>query len=161
MDDIVRINGNVISAKSCAFALAGVPYVGILAVDYSDSLDSEMVHGANKSGAPLGSTSGEYSVDTFTFSVLKDVWIAKMLPQLLLLSAAMGAPGSYGGARWPFMAQYAEGLIVGTDVLEGCRILGTKDSYAQGTGKLAVDCTCQAQILRRNGATLFDPLRLP
>lgn len=161
MDDIVRVNGNVISAKSCAFTFAGVPYVGLQAVDYEDQIESELVHGNNRNGAPLGSTEGEYSVSAFSFAILKDVWIAKMQLQMAALAAAALAPGSYGGGRWTFVGQYQEGLIVGTDTLEGCRILKTKDSYAQGTGKLVVECTCQAQILRRNGLTLFNPLRIP
>lgn len=94
MDDFLRWNGNVISAKSCAFSLAGVPYIGIVALDYEDQLDAELVHGANKDGAPIGYTSGEYSVSSFNFSVLKDVWIAKMQNQLAALSAAAGSPGS-------------------------------------------------------------------
>ncbi|MDX6479508.1 MAG: hypothetical protein QOG85_18 [Gaiellaceae bacterium] len=76
MDDIVRWNNNVISAKSCAFALDGVPYTSFQAVDYEDQLDTELVHGNNKDGAPIGYTSGEYSVSGFSFSILKDVWIS-------------------------------------------------------------------------------------
>ncbi len=161
MDDIVRWNGNVISAKSCAFSLSGVPYVGIQSLDYEDQLEAELVHGNNKDGAPLGYTSGEYSVSAFSFSVLKDVWIVKMLPQLALLSATAGAPGSYGGARFVWTAQYQEGPLVGTDTIEGGRVVKTKDAYAQGNGKLVVEVTCMAKILRRNGLTLFDPLRFP
>jgi hypothetical protein len=161
MDDLVRWNNNVISAKSCAFTLAGVPYVGIVALDYADKLDAELVHGNNKDGSPIGYTSGEYSVDGFTFQVLKDVWIAKMLPQLAALSAAMLAPGSYGGARFPWIAQYQEGPLVGVDTLTGARVVGTKDTYAQGTGKLVVEVTCMAMTLMRNGLTLYDRTRIP
>lgn len=161
MDDIVRLNGNVMSAKSCAFALEGVPYVGMQQVDYEDGLEIETVHGANQDGSALGFTEGEYEVSGFSFTILKDVWIAKMLPQLVLLSLARGAPGSYGGARFTFTAQYQEGLILATDALETCRVLKTKDGYAQGNGKLVVAVTCAALILRRNGVTLFNPARFP
>lgn len=161
MDDFLRWNGLVVSAKSCSMALAGVPYTGITALDYEDQLEVETVHGMNRSGAPIGSTSGEYSVSGFTFQVLKDVWIAKMLPQLAALSAAAGSPGSYGGGRFVFSAQYQEGPLVGIDTIEGCRVLKAKDSVQQGTGKLVVDVTLWAQLIRRNGMTLFDPLRLP
>lgn len=161
MDDFLRWNGNVISAKSCAFTLGGVPYVGIVALDYEDQLDAELVHGANKDGAPIGYTSGEYSVSSFNFSVLKDVWLVRMLPQLAALSALALSPGSYGGGRFPFVAQYQEGPLVGVDTLMGGRVVGTKDAYQQGTGKLIVEVKCMALTLMRNGLTLFDPTRFP
>lgn len=161
MDDIVRWNNMVLSAKSCTFSVAGVPYVGILAVDYEDQLDAELVHGANKDGSPIGYTSGEYSITSFTMQVLKDVWIARMQPQLALMSAAMGAPGSYGGAVFPFAGQYQEGPLVGIDLINGCRVTKVKDSYAQGAGKLAVDLSLMALTIRRNGLTLYNPLRIP
>lgn len=161
MDDLVRWNNLVLSAKSCAFAIAGIPYVGILALDYEDQLDAELVHGANKDGSPIGYTSGEYSVSSFTMQVLKDVWIARLLPQLALLSLAAGAPGSYGGCTFPFTAQYQEGPLVGTDLITGCRVVKAKDSYAQGAGKLVMDVSLMALTIRRNGLTLYNPLRLP
>ncbi len=161
MDDLVRWNGNVISAKSCAFSLAGVPYIGIVGLDYEDQLDAELVHGANKNGAPLGYTSGEYSISSFSIVLLKDVFIAKFLPHMAALSAAAGAPGSYGGGRWTFSGQYQEGPLVGTDTIEGARVVGSKDSYSQGMGKLVTECKLMAKTLRRNGLTLFDQLRIP
>lgn len=161
MDDFVRWNNNVISAKSCAFSVQAVPYIGIMAVDYEDQLDAELVHGANKDGSPIGYTSGEYSVSSFTMQVLKDVWIAKLQIQLAALSAAGGAPGSYGGGNFVFTAQYQEGPLIGTDILTGCRVTKVKDGYQQGTGKLVVDLTLMALTIRRNGLTLFNPLRFP
>jgi hypothetical protein len=161
MDDFVRWNGNVISAKSCAFSFQGVPYIGITAVDYEDQLDAEYVHGANKNGAPLGYTSGEYSISAFSVTMLKDVCIAKFIPQLALLGLAAGSVGSIGAARWTFQAQYQEGPLVGTDTIEGGRLIGMKDSYSQGMGKLVTECKMMGLVVRRNGLTLFDPLRLP
>lgn len=159
--DLVRWNGNVMSAKSCAFMFFGVPYTGIQALDYSEKLEAELVHGTSKDGTPIGYSSGEYSVDAFSFQILKDAWISKMLPHMAAISAALGSPGSYGGARFPLVAQYQEGPLVGTDTLEGCRIVGVKDTYAQGTGKLVTECTCMALMLRRNGLTLASLTRLP
>lgn len=161
MDDLVRWNNNVISAKSCAFSIMGVPYIGLLAVDYEDQLDAELVHGANKDGSPIGYTSGEYSVSSFTMSMLRDVFQTKFLPQMALLSTTAGAPGSWGAARWTFVGQYQEGPLVGTDTISGCRVVKAKDSYAQGMGKMITELTLMALTIRRNGLTLFDQLRLP
>ena len=161
MDDIVRWNNLVISAKSCAFAINGVPIVGITALDYEDQLDAELVHGANKDGSPIGYTSGEYSISSFNIQFLKDVWMTRVQPLLAALSAAAGGPGSYGTATWPFTGQYQEGPLVGTDLITGARVVKVKDSYSQGAGKLVTDCSLMALTIRRNGLTLFNPLRLP
>lgn len=158
MDDIVRVNGNVMSAKSCSFSIDLFPYVGFTAVDYGDKLDAELVHDMAKDGTPVGYTSGEYSVDGFKLTVLKDVWLGKLLPQLLALGAQAGGIG-YGAGRFSFMAQYQEGIIVGTDVISGCRVVGTKDSIQQGTGKATVELELMALVLTRNGFGLFNLAR--
>lgn len=161
MDDFVRWNGNVISAKSCAFSVSGVPFIGITGVSYEDQLDAELVHGMNQNGAPIGYTSGEYSISNFSITFLKDVFIVKFLPLMAGLSVAAAAPGSWGGGRFPFIAQYQEGPLVGTDTIYGARPVGSKDDVQQGTGKLVTEVKFQGLYLVRNGLTLFNPLRIP
>lgn len=159
--DVFRLNDLVISAKSASTLVEEVPYAGILTVDYGDKFDgADLVHNRQKNGAPVGSTYGEYAVDGFKFTVLKDTWAFKMLPQMLALALINGGVG-YGAARFTFVTQWQEGVIVSTDTLTGCRILGTKDTVAEGGGKAVVEVTCLALILLRNGFGLFDPTRLP
>jgi hypothetical protein len=160
MDDIVRWNDLVVSAKSCSMAVQLVPYSGIVQLDYADKLDAELVHDMQRSGVPVGTTSGEYSVDGFKYSVLKDVWIVKMQPQLIALGLIAGGTG-YGAARFTFTAQWQEGPLVGTDTISGCRIVGTHDSIQQGTAKAIVEVTLLAKTLLRNGVGLMDLTRLP
>lgn len=160
MDDFVRWNNNVVSARSCHFSLLAVPYFGFQTLDYEDELDVEIVGGNNRNGAPIGMTSGEYKVTGFSFGILKDVWIVKMLPQLAAISAAQGKFGSYGG-EFTFTAQYQEGPVVGTDMITGCRVVGSKTAYAKGTGAMVEEVKCAAMTIRRNGLTLFDQARFP
>ncbi len=160
--DLVRIGNRVFGAKSCAFSFEGVPYVGITAVKGGQSLDREHVHGMNKDGAPLGMTPGKYVPKDLQVTMLKDVFMAKFLPQMALLSTAFGAPGSYGAAPVTFVAQYAEGALPpAVDTYTGCQIIDDEDDVAEGSGALVTVVTFKIMTLMRNGLTLFDRTRLP
>lgn len=160
MDDFVRWNNRVVSAKSCRYLIAGVPYVGITALDYEEKLEKELVYGADRSGSPIGMTSGKYSVSPFTITMLKDVFMKKFLPQMAILSAANLAPGSYGAGSFPLVAQYSEPpLTPDQDIISGCQIVGTKDAYQEGISALVTEISLMAMVLERNGLTLYSKLR--
>ena len=164
MDDFLRWNDRVVSAKSCIFTIAGVPFIGITALKYGDSLDMESVHGARRDGSPIGFTSGEYNVDDFSMSMLKDVFMKKFLPLIGAIGAANGSPGAYGGnaAVWPLIAQYVEAPFPpDTDVISGCRVVGAADSFDAGAGALVTEIKLKAMTLTRNGLCLYDRTRLP
>lgn len=160
--DLVRIGNRVFGAKSCAFSVMGVPYVGITAVKYGDSLEREHVWGMNKDGTPLGMTPGKYTPDDLSITMLKDVFQSKFLTQMAALSAAFGAPGSFGAAPFVFVAQYSEGALPpSVDTISGCQIVKTEDDIAEGTGALVTVITCKVISLMRNGLTIYDRTRLP
>lgn len=160
--DLVRIGGRVYGQKSCAFSIAGVPYVGITAVKYGDGMDREHVYGMNKDGTPLALTPGKYTPDDLSITMLKDVFMNKFLLQMATLSTAFGAPGSYGAAVWPFIAQYAEGALPpSVDTLSDCSIVKVEDDIAEGSGALVTVITCKFMSLMRNGLTIYDRTRLP
>lgn len=158
--EVVLLNGTRYSQKSCGFQIAGAPYVGIAAMDYADLIEDELVHGANRDGAPLGSTSGKYVPDVCTMTMLADVFRKKFLPQHAALSAAMGGVGTVSAHRFPISVSMREGLAPpDLDVLSGCRILGFKDAYAEGAGVKVTEITIRVLSISRNGITLFDRTR--
>ncbi len=161
MIDLVRLNNRVMSAKSVSFSIAGVPYQGILAADYAEKLDKEVVYDADKSGAPIGLTAGKYGAEPSTITMLKDVFIAKFLPQMALMSLANLAPGSWGGALpFPISVSYIElPLIPCVDLMERCEIIASKNSYAEGINAAVTIITFQPMSLKTNGLTLYNNLR--
>lgn len=118
------------------------------------------MHGANRDGAPLGYTAGKYLPDDTVITMLADVFRLKFLPQISALSAAMGSPGSLAGARFPISCSYVEKpLPPSTDLLSGCRVVGAKDTYAEGAGVKLTEVTIKLLTISRNGITLFDRAR--
>jgi hypothetical protein len=161
MIDFVRLNNRVMSAKSISFGIAGVPYQGILAMDYAEKMDKELVYDADKSGGPVGMTSGKYGAEAASLTMLKDVFTLKFLPQFGLLSAANLAPGSWGSALpFPITVQYLElPMPPAIDLLSGCEITGAKDAYAEGINAAVVVLSFQPMSLSRNGLTLYNRAR--
>ncbi len=161
MIDFVRLNNRVWSAKSVSFSIGGVPYEGITAMDYAEKMDKELVYDADKSGGPVGMTSGKYGAEPASITMLKDVFSIKFLPQMGLLSAANLAPGAWGQAPpFPVSIQYIElPLPPGIDLLSGCEITGAKDTYAEGINAAVVVISLQPMSMSRNGLTLYNRVR--
>ncbi len=161
MIDFVRLNNRVMSAKSLSVGIAEVPYQGILALDYADKMDKELVYDLDPSGGPVGMTYGKYGAEQASMTMLKDVFTQKFLPQMGILSAANLAPGSWGQALpFPISVQYIElPMLPCLDLLEGIEILGAKDAYAEGIGAAVVVITFQPMLISRNGLTLFNRAR--
>lgn len=159
-DDFFRLNNRVYSNKSIIIAIAAVPYAGIVSADYEDGLETEIVHGANRDGAPLGQTAGKYTASPVTIGMLADVFRKKFLTQLAALNVVAGAPGSLGMAAFDVSIQYSEfPLPPDLDVISGCRFLKAKDTYAEGPGAMVTEITLQPMTISRNGLTIFDRTR--
>lgn len=161
MIDFVRLNNRVVSAKSVGFTFAGVPYQGILAADWDEAIDKELVFDADPGGGPVGMTSGKYTPAKATFTFLKDVFTVKFLTQFALLSAANLAPGSWGQPLpFPIGIQYVEPPIPPIlDLLSGCEILGAKDTYVEGIAAAVTVLTVQPMSMSKNGLTLYNRVR--
>ena len=158
MTDIIetRINGTPFSATSCDFKIALAPFVGILAFNYSEKRERKLVHGARRNGTPLGMTSGKYSVDACSFTMLRSSF-----QRLIEILTPLGL-GSYGDASFPCVCTYAEPqaalagvppVVVG---IEGCRITGVKDSNAEGIDEATTEVECMAMAMTRNGLRLWS-----
>ncbi len=161
MIDFVRLNNRVVSAKSVSFIIAGVPYQGITAMDYSEKMEKELVYDADKSGGPVGMTAGKYGAEPASITMLKDVFTVKFLTQFGILSAANLAPGSWAQALpFPIVVQYVELPIPPiTDLLSGCEITGAKDAYAEGINAAVVVISLQPMSMSRNGLTMYNRVR--
>lgn len=161
MIDFVRLNNRVLSAKSVSFNIAGVPYQGITAMDYSEKMDKELVYDSDKSGGPVGMTSGKYGAEPASITMLKDVFTMKFLPLMGVASAANLAPGSWAQSLpFPVAVQYIElPILPVTDLLSGCEIISAKDTYAEGINAAVVVIGLQPMSLSRNGLTMYNRLR--
>jgi hypothetical protein len=161
MIDFVRLNNRVMSAKSVSFGIAEVPFQGIVAADYAEKMDKELVYDSDKSGGPVGMTYGKYGAEASSITMLKDVFTMKFLPLMGLLSTANLAPGSWGQAPpFPISVQYVElPLLPCLDLMEGCEITGAKDTYAEGINAAVVVITFQPMLISRNGLTLPNRVR--
>ncbi len=148
------LNGCVLSAKSCQFFLpAPAPVRGIVAVNYKEKIEMENVYDDDRTGTPVGSTSGRYSLESFSITILKTRWV-----ELMPVLSALGL-GSIGAARFPFVAEYSEPLdplhtIV--DSIYPCRIIGIEDDYSEDIKALVVKLELSALGMTRNGQPLFD-----
>ncbi len=151
------LNGCIISAKSCQFFLpAPVPIRGIVAVNYKEKLEAENVYDDDRTGMPVGSTSGRYSIESFSITMLRTRW-AELMPVLTLAGL-----GSIGAARFPFVAEYSEPLDplhTVVDSIYSCRITGIEDDYSEDIKALVTKLDLMALGMTRNGMMLWDPKR--
>lgn len=160
MDDLVRWNRRVVSAKSLIIAIEGVPYQGITSLDYSDKMDPGIVYGTQRDGAPLGMTSGKYTPGACSLTFLADVYRIKFQTQIAALAALQLQGTGLALAEWTLTVQHVEpGAIPTTDFLSGCRMTEPKDKYQEGSEALMTEVSFQPLIILRNGFTLFDLTR--
>lgn len=156
------LNGSILSAKSCQFFVDMIPRKGVVECTYKEKLDAEDVYDDDRTGTPVGSTSGRYSVDSFSLTLLRDSWNSTgPIPGLMQYLAAKGI-GSFGAARFSFIAEYSEPLVPLSTVVDSlfyCRITGVEDAYSEDIKALVTKLDLKALALTRNGLTLFDPKR--
>jgi hypothetical protein len=158
MTDIVetRLNDTPYSMTSCAWTIAGAPYIGITALDYDDTRERKLVHAGRRDGTPLGLTSGQYKVGDVSITMLRSS------AQRLIESLSALGLGSFGDARFPITATYSDpfatsrGVLPIVVVIDGCAVTGVKESYATGIDELVTQLTIQALTLTRNGFRLWS-----
>lgn len=160
MDDLIRWNRRVVSAKSLIIAVEGVPYANITALDYSDKLEPGMVWDAQRDGIPLGMTAGKYTPGACSLTMLADTFRLKFQTQLAALAALQLQGPATGMAEWTLTVQHVEpGQVPTTDFISGCRMTEPKDKYAEGTDALVTEVSFQPLLVMRNGFVLFDITR--
>jgi hypothetical protein len=158
MTDIIetRLNDVPYSATSCSWNIALAPFIGITRLDYSEKRDRKMVHGSRRDGTPLGITAGKYFIENLSITMLRSSFqrLAELLTPLGL--------GSFGDARFPIIATYSDvsaqlnGVPPITVDIQGCRIVGVKDGYQEGTDELVTDVEMMGLTLTRNGLRLWS-----
>ena len=145
--NFARINGTPYSWHSQAHFFMGLPYKGILGVNWKQSREVKIVHAGQQDGTPLGTTAGLYKVESFGFRMLRSSALA--LKQDL---AVLGL-GSYGDAQFNYMCQLFEPTLEippqlpATTLITGCRITGCEDKAELGVEELVTEFTCSAQLI--------------
>lgn len=157
MTDKVRINGVEYSWTSVDLKIGGVPYDGILSIDFGQSRKRAAVYGARKDGRKLGRTAGKYETPGLTIRML-----TRTFDILTTILTPLGL-GSYGDAEVPIFLQYVEsptaGLTPVTITFSKCAIDEEKESLAEGIEASAVDVTFDFTEMRRNGKQLWSLAR--
>lgn len=156
MTDIVRVNNIIYSWTSCRWAFDLIPYNGIVSVDYEEKRNRKIVWGANRSGTPLGITSGKYEPGMLNVRMLRDSF-----DKLTTFFTAKGL-GSYGDAEFAFTGQYVEpvpGALPQTVLATSCYIVGVKDAQQEGIDELCTDVAIQPLGFVRNGKRLWSLVR--
>lgn len=158
MTDIVqtRLNGSPYSAASCSWNIALAPYVGITALNYEDKRERKLVYASRKAGTPLGMTAGKYSVGAVSITMLRSSF------DILSTGLTILGLGSFGDAVFPIVATYSEpaaqlqGVAPIVVMIDGCRITGVKESFAEGFDELLTDVEIMAMSITRNGKRLWS-----
>jgi len=156
MTDLIRISPITHSWTSCRWAFNMIPFVGLQSVDYEEKRTRKLVYGSNRSGTPIGITSGKYEPGPLNIRMLRDSF-----QKLCLILFPFGL-GSYGDAEFTFFAQYIEPVIGSlpiTVVATGCYIVGVKDAQSEGTDELVTDIAIQPLAFTRNGQRLWSLVR--
>lgn len=158
MTDILtsRLNDVPYSMNSCSWNIALAPFIGITALSYSEKRERKLVHASRKDGTPLGITSGKYSIDALSMTMLRSSF-----QRLVEVLTPLGL-GSYGDAIFPIIATYSDanatlrGELPITIDIQGCRITGVKDAYQEGVDELVTEVEMMGLQLTRNGTRLWS-----
>ncbi len=145
--NVFRLNRVPYSWTSCSHLFNGLPYKGVLAANFKETREVEVVHGAQQDGTPLGITSGIYKVENTSFTLLRDSASA------LLLDLTLLGLGSYGDAEFTYTLSLFEPTVPpslpSTLTITGCRIIGIEEKQEQGSGKLVTELSVQAMYVQR------------
>jgi len=111
------------------------------AFDYEQKRDRKQAYGNDRSGGPVGPTSGKYDPGTPTLSLHRDYALA-----IKAYLAQKAGGKSYGNAKFTFQFQLVEASNdVVTVTFKDCKITGSKDSQKEGPDELTTDLTLQPQ----------------
>lgn len=159
IDIATVLNGNILSGKSCQFFVDMIPRKGIVALNYKEKLEAEDVYDDDRTGMPIGSTAGRYGVEGFTMTLLRSAWNCSAGTPGLMQYLGLKGLGSYGAARFNFIAEYSEPLVpmqTVIDTLFYCRIVGVEDDYSEDIKALVTKLDLKALGITRNGVSLYD-----
>lgn len=151
--NLVRINGTPYSWNSCAHFYQGLPYKGIVGVDYEETREVKIVRGAQQDGRPLGITAGVYEIKGLNWRLLRES-AAALMADLTVFGA-----GSFGDAEFNYTLQCFEPPSLSlppslpslptTTVITGCRITRVAEKAEVGTDELVTEIGASALYLVR------------
>jgi hypothetical protein len=165
MGDTVRIGGKQYSWNSTLTRFDGQAWRGLQKLDWSEKLEVETVYAQTQNGVPIGDTAGEYSVDSFTFTMISE-YAAQLLAYLAgpapgFPPGSRGLPGSYGQTKFQFQFSASEPLEIGALPIlisaSPCRITSKKESREKGSGTLVTEFGCWVRQMQINGVTMYSP----
>ncbi len=144
------VNGNRFDYTSIEAIVSGVPYRGVKAVNYSDSLDKAKQYGT--SARPLGKTRGKYDADA-SLEIFKEEAIV-----LRTALAALAGGDGWGEVDFTLVVAYAEaGQPVTVDTVQAS-VQKCEDGHAQGNEGLTEKWTLTVMEVKRNGLALLSKL---
>lgn len=162
IDEIVRVNQTTFAWGSSRFLIDGVPYEGILSIDYEEKLEIKEVHAARRDGRPVAyAGNGKYSVPNFKMRMLKDTF-AVFQAQLAAGGLIRPGLGSYGDALWAFSAQCVEPIVGSTTismVAAPCKVMGKRETREEGIEELVTEIDIKALNVIENGIPLWSLAR--
>jgi hypothetical protein len=163
-NEFIRYQQRQYSWNSSIANVDGQPWKGFTAHDHEEGLDVETVYAQDGSGAPLGSTDGQYEVSGFSFKMLAEYWTQL---RLYLANLAPGAPagnrgpiGNLGKTVFTYHLILADDFAIGAtpvDILiPFARVLKPKVSLAKGNTAIEYEIACWASQVIVNGTTLWS-----
>lgn len=155
MSDAARINGNAYGWASCVFKLVDERFSGVKSISYGDKLETSMVYGSNRHGAPVGQTGGKYVTDEVKIVMRRDS--AKAFVAALARRSPDGK--SVGRVIFEGVVQFVEDETPHTHLLHRMRLVGQTASLEEGSEAAYDELTCTVQTIERDGITLFDQSR--
>lgn len=152
MSDVLsyKVNGLIHSWASSELLIGSAPFIGITEMGYGDKRTRAKVKGMNRSGVPLGVTSGDYDADPFTMKVL-----VKSFDILTTILTVKGL-GSYGSAgvpiTWKCFEPKSPPIIV---IASDCYLTDKKLTASQGPDGLTYDVSFLVSSVSENGKVLY------
>lgn len=158
IDKLLYLNGVPLAWNSTRSTINGLfPMLGFTEINLEESREGEYVYAQQPDGRPLGITSGEYKVDSFSFKMLAAS--AELLYETLAISfgPSGAALGSFGDARFSYQLSIFEpGAPVAGPALtlnvNGIKIEKRKIGASRGAGGLEWEHECKATSAETIGA---------
>jgi hypothetical protein len=151
MPDVVRVNDATFAWQSTRTKFDGELFESVTAFSYDNKLETSVIHGQLRSGAPIARTSGKW-----TPPEVKVTMLAESADALCATMAIKSGQGSYGAYRFNTVFQAFEiGLPPMNLFIGRCRIIGVSKSFQEGPDGLKKDITLAPMSIVENGFTIY------
>jgi hypothetical protein len=153
---VLSINGQRYNWNSTFSRIDGIPQGGIQKIVIGEKLDLETVYSQTQDGKPIGSTGGQYSVENFEITMLRE-WADSFTSYL---AAKPPFIGSIGRTEFSYQLQISEPLLLATPILLSaatCRVVSIDEDQETGSKALVTIFKLWSDGLIKNGKTLYSP----